>query len=112
MKQSANTRSMPPAVQPCRSSSFLASLKEEQTLCFLASVYIMFPNSKNRGVVCCIPFLSDDCFSVATQHRENVATSAIMQRRYGHVVTRVATPKDRTITEKTSTNNRAEKITQ
>jgi len=35
-----------------------------------------------------------------------------MQRRYGHVVTRVATPKDRTITEKTSTNNRAEKATQ
>src|SRR5438552_14984082 len=38
-------------------------------------------------------FVNDDCFSVATQHRENVATSATMQRRYGHVVTRVATPK-------------------
>jgi hypothetical protein len=31
---------MPPAVQPCRSSSFLASLKEEQAFCLLASVYI------------------------------------------------------------------------
>ena len=51
MKQSANTRSMPPAVQPCRSSSFLASLKEEQTLCFLASVYIIDPNPADRGWV-------------------------------------------------------------
>src|SRR6266700_1542156 len=41
MKPSANTRSMPPAVQPCRSSSFLASLKEEQAFCLLASVYII-----------------------------------------------------------------------
>ena len=31
---------MPPAAQPCRSSSFLASLKEEQAFCLLASVYI------------------------------------------------------------------------
>ena len=48
MKQSANTQSMPPAVQPCRSSSFLASLKEEQTFSLLASVYIMCPGLLNR----------------------------------------------------------------
>jgi len=56
--------------------------------------------------------LTDDCFSVATHHRENVATSPTTQRGYGHVVTRVATPKDSKITEKTSTNTRAEKRTQ
>ena len=59
-----------------------------------------------------MPFLSDDCFSVATQNREDVATSTTMQRRYGHVVTHVATPKDGTTTGKTSTNKRAEKGTQ
>jgi len=71
---------------------------------------------RTRGMVALgdrnLLLLSDDYFSVATQHREDVATSTIMQRRYGYVVTRVATPKDSTITEKTSTNNREEKATQ
>ncbi len=55
--------------------------------------------------------LNKSLLHVATQHREDVATSATMQRRYGYVVTHVATPKDGTITGKTSTNNRAKKGT-
>jgi hypothetical protein len=66
---------------------------------------------KTESLQLCHEQLHDDCFSVATQHRENVATSATIQRGYEHVVTRVATPKDGKITEKTSTNNRAEKAT-
>jgi len=55
-----------------------------------------------------MPLLFEGCFDVATQHRENVETSATMQRRYEHVVT----PKDGMNTGKTSTNNRAGKVTQ
>ena len=59
-----------------------------------------------------IPLLFVGCFGVATQHRENVATSATIQSKERHVVTPVATPKDTTITGKTIMNNRAEKAPQ
>src|SRR6266702_5493129 len=63
------------------------------------------------SLFCYMPLLFEGCFDVATQHRENVETSASMQRRYEHVVTHVATPKDGMNTGKTSTNNRAGKVT-
>src|SRR5712691_13518215 len=73
---------------------------------------LCYPTAKQRDFFLCMTLLSDDCFSVATPHRENVAASAIMQRIYRHGVMPVATPKDGSITGTTSTNYAGEKATQ
>src|SRR4051812_9364246 len=49
MKEYANACSMSPTEQPCPFASFLASLKEGQTFCLLASVYITAEQVLEQG---------------------------------------------------------------